>query len=92
MALPGSLPSASGGSVLHAMLDPAVPSVYAMFAARDGQRASHTELLLDTAGRVRGRWTGLPASGTDRDAEIVRAARQVPSASTMSDTMHHHGH
>jgi putative copper export protein/mono/diheme cytochrome c family protein len=88
--LPPSNPS-PGASPMHPILDPAVASVYAMFAIREGQRLSHTELLIDTAGTVRARWTGLPASGATRDAEIVRLARQARSASTASATMHH-GH
>ena len=66
-----------------------VASVYAMFAVGTAQPA-HVELLVDAAGTMRARWTGIPGGGSDRDAEILAAVRRLP-ASQMPATMHH-GH
>jgi putative copper export protein/mono/diheme cytochrome c family protein len=77
-------------ALMQTRIDPEVASVYAMFArTADGSRASHVELLLDASGVVRARWSGLPASGSDRDAEILAAVKHLPERSTMPPMMHH---
>jgi putative copper resistance protein D len=91
MPLSGATPAASPSPALHPILDSSVASVYAMFAGHARPGSLHTELLVDATGRVKGRWTGVSAPGVDRDAEIVRAAAQVRSASAKSAMMHH-GH
>jgi putative copper export protein/mono/diheme cytochrome c family protein len=66
-----------------------VTSVYAMFArSRRDATPIHTELLVDGAGVVRARWTGLPSAGADRDAAIMRALQHLPKAPRPM----HHGH
>ncbi len=75
---------------MQTRVDPEVASVYAMFArTADGSRASHVELLVDASGVLRARWIGLPASGSDRDAEILAAVKHLPERSTMPAMMHH---
>jgi hypothetical protein len=51
-------------------------------------RPVHTELLVDGAGVLRARWTGLPSADADRDAEIIGAVQHLPKAPRQM----HHGH
>lgn len=89
--LPGS-PSDDGDRATQTRVGADVASVYAMFAGTSGGAAlAHTELLVDANGIVRARWIGLPASGADRDNEIVAASQHMPPPSRMPAGMHH-GH
>jgi hypothetical protein len=86
----GSERAGDTNTFIPTRVDPAVASVYAMFAqSADGSRLSHLELLADAAGDLRARWIGLPAQGSDRDAEILAAVKHLPERSTMSGMMHH---
>ena len=69
-----------------------VSAVYRMFAGSDGKQAGrHVELLVDGAGIVRARWTGIPSGTGNREAEIAAAVRALPSAPS-TPTPAHHGH
>jgi len=83
-------PAAETNALMQTRVDPEVASVYAMFArTTDGSQASHVELLVDGAGVLRARWIGPPARGSDRDAEILAAASELPEPPTMPAMMHH---
>lgn len=69
-----------------------VAAVYRMFAGSNGTKpADHVEFLVDGAGILRARWTGIPSGSSNRDAEIAAAAQTLPSTSSAS-TPAHHGH
>lgn len=93
--LPGSReppPRDSGNALVETAVNPQVSSVYAMFAREHGgAQDSHVELLVDGAGIVRARWSGLTTNDADRDGEIAAAAQRLPASPGMSGSMHH-GH
>jgi putative copper export protein/mono/diheme cytochrome c family protein len=91
MPMPGSQTTGPDGALPRAIVDPDVPSVYAMFAAVAGvEPPAHDELLVDAGGIVRARWTGLPGKEVDRDAQIAAAAQRLPAPSSSAPM--HHGH
>jgi mono/diheme cytochrome c family protein len=67
-----------GGESMLGIAAPDVAIAYAMFATRD-RVASHAEFLIDRRGYLRVRWLGVPASGDDRDTEILSAAQKLDS-------------
>jgi putative copper export protein/mono/diheme cytochrome c family protein len=88
--LAGSERAGDTNALIQTRVDPEVAAVYAMFAqTADGMRLSHVELLADASGLLRARWIGLPAQGSDRDAEILAAAKDLPERSRMPAMMHH---
>jgi putative copper export protein/mono/diheme cytochrome c family protein len=86
--------TASGGTdsanaLTQTVVNADVTSVYAMFARTERDAGPvHTELLVDGAGVLRARWTGLPSADADRDAEIIGAVQHLPKAPRQM----HHGH
>jgi mono/diheme cytochrome c family protein len=66
-----------------------VAGVYRMFVGED--LANRVELLVDGAGILRARWTGIPTSASDRDAEIAMAVQRLPASSSVPASSHH-GH
>jgi putative copper export protein/mono/diheme cytochrome c family protein len=90
--LPGSHATDNANVPVDTIRDADVIAVYAMFAGTPGTSASaHVELLVDATGVVHARWTGLPGTGADRDAQITAAAQRLPEPSRMPAPMHH-GH
>jgi putative copper export protein/mono/diheme cytochrome c family protein len=94
LAIP--LPHSPGGDDRNVPLDAIrnadVVAVYAMFAGNAGTpAATHVELLVDASGIVRARWSGVPAVGADRDAQITAATQRLPALPPMPGSMHH-GH
>jgi hypothetical protein len=88
--LPGSQASDDANPLRDMAVNADVSGVYAMFADAGGAtRFAHVELLVDGAGIVRARWTGVPASGADRDAQITAAVQRLPAAARMPASMHH---
>ncbi|HET8875876.1 MAG TPA: copper homeostasis membrane protein CopD [Casimicrobiaceae bacterium] len=88
--LPGSHPTDDANVPVDTIRDADVTAVYAMFAGTAGtSAAAHVELLVDATGIVRARWTGVPGTGTDRDAQITAAAQRLPEPSRMPASMHH---
>ncbi|HLW13670.1 MAG TPA: copper homeostasis membrane protein CopD [Casimicrobiaceae bacterium] len=86
----GSQRAGETNALMQTRVDPEVASVYAMFAeTADRSQASHVELLVDASGVLRARWIGLPASDSDRDAEILAAVKHLSARSTMPAMMHH---
>jgi len=68
-------------------------AVYRMFAGKDSAKpANHVELLVDGAGILRARWTGIPPASSNRDAEIAAAVHALPSAESAPAPMHHGHH
>jgi copper resistance protein D len=66
--------------------------VYATFAMmRNAPAPAHAELLVDAVGVLRARWLHLPASKTDRDAQITEALQRLPNAPPPRSP-EHHGH
>ena len=83
-----ALPSGTGPRTA----DGALAEVYSMFTRGAGAaRPTHVELLVDGAGIVRARWTGIPPPHGDRDAEIAKAIRRLPAPGKAPASMHH-GH
>lgn len=89
--LAGSEGENDANALTQIVVDGDVAAVYAMFAGATRGRPAHAELLVDGAGVLRARWSGLPADGADRDAGIVEATRQLPDLSKATAPMHH-GH
>jgi putative copper export protein/mono/diheme cytochrome c family protein len=88
--LPGSQASDDANPLRDMAVNADVSGVYAMFADAGGAtRFAHVELLVDGTGIVRARWTGVPASGADRDAQITAAVQRLPAAARMPASMHH---
>jgi len=91
MPFPGSPSAGPDNAPPNALVNPDVAKTYAMFASqREGAPPAHVELLVDGAGMVRSRWTDLPGSDGDRDAQIIAAVRRLPAPSRTAAM--HHGH
>jgi putative copper export protein/mono/diheme cytochrome c family protein len=90
--LPGPHGSEDANRLPGMVVNANVSGVYAMFAdAAGATRFAHVELLVDGEGIVRARWTGVPASDADRDAQITTAVQRLPAPPGMPASMHH-GH
>ena len=77
----------------RASINKEVADVYRMFTGGTGsKRPDHVELLVDAAGILRARWTGIPSGSSDRDAEIAGALKGLPAPSSMPASMHHGHH
>ena len=84
------LPAADAG---YPVVASNVPGVYRMFAGSSGtMSAAHVELLVDGAGYLRARWTGIPANARARDADIANALQRLPAKPSDMPASMHHGH
>ena len=68
----------AASTVSRIVTRPSVASVYGMFAGSpQGVAPMHAELLIDGAGFLRARWTGVPQPSSDQTAAIVGQAEQL---------------
>jgi hypothetical protein len=81
-----------GGETMLVIAAPDVAIAYAMFATRDRAVASHAEFLIDRRGYLHARWLGLPASGDDRNMEILSAAQKLDSERPAPPRSTEHAH
>jgi putative copper resistance protein D len=96
----GALPDAERalpGAPRLALAGPDVMETYAMFACpAAGSCAaptpSHVEWLIDRAGYMRARWSGDPAAGAGRTAEILAGAKLLQQEPPRPLPRQEHGH